>query len=83
MMLCVFLTALTIFKMYIPYFREYKTIFFSPSPWVPTYTIDTTYLSFFSKKNWEKNHIFKQNYEKKLKYFSNHAKHNRKRKNNL
>lgn len=34
----------------IPYFREYKTIFFFPSPWVPTYTIDTTYLSFFLKK---------------------------------
>ena len=35
---------------HVPYFREYKTIFFFPSPWVPTYTIDTTYLSFFQKK---------------------------------
>ena len=62
---------------HVPYFREYKTILFFPSPWVPTYTIDTTYLSFlFSKKKiWEKNHVFKQNYEKILKYFSyNHAR---------
>ena len=66
----------------LPYFQEYKTIFFFPSPWVPTYSIDTTYLSFFSKKKLGKNNVFKQNYEKKLKYFSNHAKHNRKRKNN-
>ena len=48
----------------LPYFREYKTIFFFPSPWVPTYTIDTTYLSFFLKKNWVKNHVLKQNHEK-------------------
>ena len=71
----------------LPYFREYKTIFFFPSPWVPTYTIDMTYLSFFFLKKWGKNHVFKQNYGTKIWNISlitlAHFKHNRKRKNNL
>ena len=50
---------LTFTYRYIPYFREYKTIFFFPSPWVATYTIDTTYLSFFSKKKLGKKSCFK------------------------
>ena len=61
------------------YIRRY---FFSPAHGYRLILLIRLILVFFLKKI-GKNNVFKQNYEKNLKYFSNHAKHNRKRKNNL